>query len=62
MSLAGMDRVDHNFIANGVLRSIGVHSDVFIDTSIYSPSELEHWFKYMLFEADITADTLDQYL
>jgi hypothetical protein len=33
-----------------------------LDISIYSPSDSEHWFKYLTFEPDVPIHRLDQYV
>ncbi|CAG9993115.1 unnamed protein product [Clonostachys byssicola] len=37
-------------------------SNLMLDISVYSPSDSEHWFKYLTFEPDISIQNFDQYL
>jgi hypothetical protein len=37
-------------------------SNLLLDISIYSPSDSEHWFKYLTFEPDVSIQNFDQYL
>ncbi|KAL0943481.1 uncharacterized protein CTRU02_201368 [Colletotrichum truncatum] len=44
-----------------ILSTWNPHGDLSLDISIYSPSDSEHWFKYLTFMPDTVSDTPGEY-
>ncbi|KAF7906091.1 hypothetical protein EAF00_000370 [Botryotinia globosa] len=66
MQLFSISNIDNTLIATAILNlftTLSVWepgSSLLLDISVHSPSDSEHWFKYLTFEPDVAFDMLDR--
>ncbi|KAI0126516.1 hypothetical protein BJ170DRAFT_409411 [Xylariales sp. AK1849] len=64
--LWGLKNADNSLITTACLDLFSALSvwepdgNLLLDISVYSPSDSEHWFKYLTFEPDVTSDVCSQ--
>ncbi len=65
--LEGMSDADNALITTAFLHLFSTLStwesdgNLLLDISVHSPSDSDHWFKYLIFVPDIPSDACDQY-
>jgi hypothetical protein len=63
--MMGISNTDNNSITTAfqelfsTLSTLEPNKDLLLDISVYSPSDSEHWFKYLTFGPDTTSDECD---
>lgn len=62
IEMMGLDNTDNTLITTAFLSLFSTlstwesNSNLLLDISVYSPSDSEHWFKYLTFAPDISSD------